>query len=413
MEGESGAGALRSVSLPRAAVASAAAGPRGQQPSLLQQQQQQQAAANGAAAASALNTSASRGSVVSLPPRLAPSHVAPTVQDILAYSGRSDRGGVGVNSLPSAPVAGGEYDSRAGGLQPMSMHADSAAFGLAGYATGGAMGLGFGVEGAAAAAPGPTVLPTPGKDISDVLSSHEQRRLHVMVMGARNLPEGVFGGRETALSPRQAYVKLRSVANGNKDRQTNQSDVLDRGRGLGYCARWHQTTVFPATGPLLSEKLKVDVFAYRSMRSDLRVGGATLDLSTLEKWPAQPHAVWLSLHGEDSKANTSDSAEILCPVQPNTTVSGGVMKSAPKGGMPVGGKYIDSSGFFTVSTTMESHLLSFLDTTGGTRYALPELPPPPVNTAPCILLQLVFTTLPDQNPSFHIPSAAPQGAPGI
>jgi hypothetical protein len=154
----------------------------------------------------------------------------------------------------------------------------------------------------------------------------------------------------------------------------------------------HRITTSLATG-----RVRLDVLTPRTMRSPVFLGGTTVDVSVLEEWPGQPHAVWLVLHPEEAKAAKVDVAEALIPVAANTGVTVGdrpdklTIQHPPAGG---------GSG---------GHAPAAFDPLAATRYAMPELPPPPVDSAPCLLVQFAFTPRSDVRPRFHMPVAPTSG----
>lgn len=149
-------------------------------------------------------------------------------------------------------------------------------------------------------------------------------------------------------------------------------------------------------------------------RSDTRVGACVVDLSPLEEWHGQPHAVWLVLHHEEGKVAQPDKAEVLVPVRANTHVAAvgptvadavqltlthtdlvGGLHGAGSGGSSADGGMIGGAHFGG-----DSGGGGLLDASG--RFAMPELPPPPIDSAPCLLVQFVYTPHADVLPRFHI-----------
>lgn len=264
----------------------------------------------------------------------------------------------------------------------------------------------------------------------NALADPHPGRLYVLVMGARHLPQAAFSSLSFGVGTRHAYARLRALD--QPDKVTRHAEVADKGAGRGLCATFHQCQVLRVTRELAggSFPLRVELAEPRTMRADGKLGSAVLDVSAVAKWPRQPHAVWVMLHSEDStRAAKPDPAEVPVPVQPNTVLSTRAAAAAAAGAAGAYGSHGHSTAAAAAgSLELASSALSAmrpgsLDAAAGAgvaaggsedkelRWAMPELPPPPVEQRPCVLVQLVYAPA-GEEPSlaFHMPAVAGAGS---
>lgn len=276
--------------------------------------------------------------------------------------------------------------------------------------------------------------PSPASSLSssssafNALADPHPGRLYVLVMGARHLPQAAFSSLSFGVGTRHAYARLRALD--QPDKVTRHAEVADKGAGRGLCATFHQCQVLRVTRDLAggSFPLRVELAEPRTMRADGKLGSAVLDVSAVAKWPRQPHAVWVMLHSEDSaRSAKADLAEVPVPVQPNVVLSTRAAAAAAAAAAGSHGPHGHSAAASAAgSLELASSALSALrpgstDLTGSgrassgsgdeLRWAMPELPPPPVEQRPCILVQLVYAPA-GEEPSlaFHMPAAAGAGS---
>jgi PH domain len=224
--------------------------------------------------------------------------------------------------------------------------------------------------------------------LSSLLVSDPYRgRLHVLIMGARHLPPASFSRGGTFAAPRSVCVHLQFMSGNTEEFTLRAADVVDKGPNRGLCAAFHEAVSLRLIRALENSPLQLDLaVAPRGLlRGGARLGGAILDPSPLANWPRQPHAVWLVLHTE--QVTQPDSAEILVPVRFNVRVPPGVAGAA------LGMDQLTLENDTSTGTT---------DEVDG-RWASPELPPPPVDNVPCVLVQMVYCPSPEEPVLFHLP----------
>jgi len=311
-------------------------------------------------------------------------------------------GGGIAGSYPTALPLMPPPPSAVGGATLTTAAMASAMSNLAAAMTGGA-GLGGkggsagGTAGGATSAAAAAAAPHPEYNF---LADPHPGRLYVLAMGARHLPELPFG----TFGSKSCYIKLRAADQPDISYvfsrlvyvppctttlthtpiqllcRGRHVEAVDKGRDRGLCATFHQPATFRVTHAIEATRLRLEVWAHRSFRGDVRVGSATLDCAMLEDWHGQPHAVWLMLHADEARAAVPNPAEVLVPVQPNVRVptsSLGLESAAPLP-PPAAGAVPDS------------------------KYAMPDLPPPPIDTTPSILVQLAYMPSRDD---FALPAA--------
>jgi hypothetical protein len=249
------------------------------------------------------------------------------------------------------------------------------------------------------AAPTGAMLPGP----FNILADPHPGRLYVLVMGCRNLPAAGFG----SFGSKSAYIKLHSPD--QPERLTRSVEVLDKGPGRGMCATFHQCLVVKVTRALEALPLRLEAFAPRTMRSDVKLGGCTLDVSALGEWPRQSHAVWMMLQGE-AKAGQADPIELPVPVRANAVL--GAHGPAPLAA--AAGKAGATTSLDAAAITSEPGNAAG----DATRWAMPELPPPPLD-GPSLLVQCIYAPSGADCPlAFFLPPTGPapvagSGGPGI
>lgn len=347
------------------------------------------------------------------------------------------------SSLPSASPSHSHSHSRSrsGSLSesmasllgvPLSSVAGAAG---AGGATGADAAVGFAPSSLASPAGSfastTAIAPSPASSLAsafNALADPHPGRLYVLVMGARHLPQAAFSSLSFGVGTRNAYARLRALD--QPDKVTRHAEVSDKGAGRGLCATFHQCQVLRVTRDLAggSFPLRVELAEPRTMRADGKLGSAVLDVSSVAKWPRQPHAVWVMLHSDDSgRAAKPDLAEVPVPVQPNVVLSTRAAAAAAAAAAGAHGPHGHSAAASAAgSLELASSALSALrpgsnDLSGHgrassgsgdeLRWAMPELPPPPVEQRPCILVQLVYAPA-GEEPSlaFHMPAAAGAGS---
>jgi hypothetical protein len=244
------------------------------------------------------------------------------------------------------------------------------------------------------AAPTGAMLPGP----FNILADPHPGRLYVLVMGCRNLPAAGFG----SFGSKSAYIKLNSPD--QPERLTRSVEVLDKGPGRGMCATFHQCLVVKVTRALEALPLRLEAFAPRTMRSDVKLGGCTLDVSALGEWPRQSHAVWMMLQGE-AKAGQADPIELPVPVRANAVL--GAHGPAP---LPT------AAGKAGATTSLDAAAITSEPGSAAgdaTRWAMPELPPPPLD-GPSLLVQCIFAPSGADCPlAFFLPPTGPAPAAGV
>lgn len=256
-------------------------------------------------------------------------------------------------------------------------------------------------KGAASSGAAPTGAMLPGP--FNILADPHPGRLYVLVMGCRNLPAAGFG----SFGSKSAYIKLNSPD--QPERLTRSVEVLDKGPGRGMCATFHQCLVVKVTRALEALPLRLEAFAPRTMRSDVKLGGCTLDVSALGEWPRQSHAVWMMLQGE-AKAGQADPIELPVPVRANAVL--GAHGPAP---LPT------AAGKAGATTSLDAAAITpDAGSAAGdaTRWAMPELPPPPLD-GPSLLVQCIYAPSGADCPlAFFLPPTGPApavgaGGPGV
>lgn len=249
----------------------------------------------------------------------------------------------------------------------------------------------------------------PGKPLSrraslDILANPHAGppgRVYCFVMGARNLPSEPFTGFGASHT---SFVRISGFE--GQQRSTKSVDVVDKGKGRGTCAIYHSllaldtsTSINGGSSGVNGRKIRIDVMSHRVMRADVRIGSALVDLSLLSDWPRQPHAVWLVLNTDENKPLLPNPAEIPVPVtstivyHPNATAtaaSSHASSHAHESGPAAAAVSPLNQQQHPVQHFSRLPANSPLSQGDEDHWASRDLPPPPVEDLPCVLVQLMY-----------------------
>lgn len=228
------------------------------------------------------------------------------------------------------------------------------------------------------------------KGTSGAVASHHHPALAIYVGGLKNLNPQPFG-RGAA----HAYAKitaLKKLPSSSQQRISESQDIL--GSTVTDTVECHTQAhngklqaqfgkplfMHLKEGPAFPHYVRIDVYAKRTLTKDICIGSTMAQTSPLERWPYQPHAVWLLLK-EDNKGQLKPAEdENVVPVSKNGKIN---------------------------QDFAQQDCLSDSDSEEGKKrsadnFALPSLPPSPLVDQSTLLVQFVWMTKTSQ-PTSGIP----------